>query len=146
MFDGVDDGGAIAAAALKLTGINDRPLYQIAAECWFCNSFGSGTRALVDARPDRFVGVKLVGGTHIDAEGASSGPLAALVCGFPQPQNVAAAQTIAAGWITDAFTGSETGVYGNPGQAIPVGGATAVILGIAATSPADTLASLAAVQ
>ena len=129
MFDGVDSGGAIAAAATKLIGINDRPIYQIAAECALCNAFGSGTTALVGARPDRFVGVKLVGGTHVDAEGASSGLLGWLVCGRPLPRNIAAVQSIAAGWITDAFTGSHTGVYGGPGEQIPVGDATAVVLG-----------------
>ena len=129
MFDGVDSGGAIAAAAAKLTGLNDRPIYQIAAECAPCNAFGSGTTALVGARPDRFVGVKLVAGTHVDAEGASSGLLGRLVCGTPLPRNIAAVQSMAAGWITDAFTGSHTGVYGGPGEQIPVGDATAVVLG-----------------
>ena len=119
MFDGVDSGGAIAAAATKLIGINDRPIYQIAAECALCNAFGSGTTALVGARPDRFVGVKLVGGTHVDAEGDSSGLLGWLVCGRPLPRNIAAVQSIGAGWITDAFTGSHTGVYGGPGEQIP---------------------------
>ncbi len=132
MFDGVDNGGAIASAAGRLTGAYDRPIYQIAGECSSCNAFGSGTVALTDARPDRFVGVRLEGGTHVDAEGSSAGPLAWLACGYPQPRNVEAVPAIAAGWIVDAFTGSDVGVYGEPGQRIPVGGATAVVLGSAA--------------
>jgi hypothetical protein len=38
-------------------------------------------------------------------------------------------QSIGAGWITDAFTGSHTGVYGGPGEQIPVGDPTVVVLG-----------------
>ncbi|MBS1693811.1 MAG: hypothetical protein JST91_16480 [Actinobacteria bacterium] len=130
MFDAVDNGGAIAAASDKLSGANDRPIYQIAGGCSLCNAFGSGTTALVNARPDRFVGVQLMGGTHIDAEGASAGLAAMLVCGIPSPHNVAAVQTIATGWITDVFTGSETGLYGAAGERIGVDGATAVVLGV----------------
>jgi hypothetical protein len=50
------------------------------------------------------------------------------VCGFPLPRNVAAVQTIAEGWIRDAFTGSHTGLYGAPGQLIKVDGATVQVL------------------
>jgi hypothetical protein len=134
MFDGVDNGGAIATAADRLTGQYDRPIYQIAGECSACNAFGSGTAALVDARPDRFVGVELRGGTHVDAEGPSAGLLAYLACGFPLPRNVDAVPAIAAGWINDVFTGSDSGVYGEAGQRIHVGGATAVALGWAPAS------------
>jgi hypothetical protein len=36
---------------------------------------------------------------------------------------------LAADWITNAFTGSSLGIVGgSPGQAIPVGGATAIVL------------------
>ena len=126
MLDGVDNGGAIAAAAERLDGI---PIYQIAAECGSCNAFGSGTNALVAARPDSFVGVLLKGGTHVDAEGASTSFPAALVCGFPIEANVSALQTIAADWITDVFTGSQIGVYGAGGQTVAIGDTTAIILG-----------------
>ena len=126
MLDGVDNGGAIAAAAERLDGI---PIYQIAAECGSCNAFGSGTSALVAARPESFVGVLLKGGSHVDAEGASTSFPAALVCGFPIDANVSALQTIAAGWIIDVFTGSRIGVYGAGGQAVAIGDATAVLLG-----------------
>lgn len=128
LFDAVDSGGQMAAALAKLTGVNDRPVYQIASPCSLCNGFGSGTSALLDARPNRFVGVVVKHGTHIDAEGASTSVLAELVCGFPLPRNVAAVQTIAQGWILDAFTGSHTGLSGAPGQLINVDGATVQVL------------------
>lgn len=128
LFDAVDSGGQMSAALAKLTGVNYRPVYQIASPCSLCNGFGSGTAALHQARPDQFIGVLVKHGTHIDAEGASTSLLAELVCGFPLPRNVAAVQTIADGWILDAFTGSHTGLYGAPGQLINVDGATVKVL------------------
>lgn len=128
LFDAVDSGGQMSAALAKLTGANGRPVYQIASPCSLCNGFGSGTSALHQARPDQFIGVLVKHGTHIDAEGASTSILAELVCGFPLPRNVAAVQTIAEGWIRDAFTGYHTGLYGAPGQLIKVDGATVKVL------------------
>ncbi|WP_374157668.1 hypothetical protein ACEWX3_21730 [Mycobacterium sp. G7A2] len=129
MFDGVDNGGRIAAGSAALTGVNARPVFQIAAECALCNVFGAGTSALVDSRPDGFVGVRLEGGKHTDAEGASSGLIGMLTCGVPDSANVAAVPVIAAGWINDVFTGSQDGLYGAGGERFHVGAATAVVLG-----------------
>ena len=129
MFDGVDNGGRIAAGSAALTGVNARPVFQIAADCALCNVFGAGTSALVDSRPDGFVGVRLEGGKHTDAEGASSGLIGMLTCGVPDSANVAAVPVIAAGWINDVFTGSEDGLYGAGGERFHIGDATAVVLG-----------------
>lgn len=129
MFDGVDNGGRIAAGSAALTGVNARPVFQIAADCALCNVFGAGTSALVDGRPDGFVGVRLEGGKHTDAEGASSGFIGMLTCGVPDSANVAAVPVIAAGWINDVFTGSQDGLYGAGGERFHVGAATAVVLG-----------------
>ncbi len=129
MFDGVDNGGRIAAGSAALTGVNARPVFQIAADCALCNVFGAGTSALVDSRPDGFVGVRLEGGKHTDAEGASSGLIGMLTCGVPDSANVAAVPVIAAGWINDVFTGSEDGLYGAGGEQFHIGDATAVVLG-----------------
>ena len=129
MFDGVDNGGRIAAGSAALTGVNARPVFQIAADCALCNVFGAGTSALVDSRPDGFVGVRLEGGKHTDAEGASSGLIGMLTCGVPDSANVAAVPVIAAGWINDVFTGSQNGLYGAGGERLHVGAATAVVLG-----------------
>lgn len=129
MFDGVDNGGAMTTALNRLTGANFRPVLQIAAPPSLCNALGSGTRALLAARPGRFVGVELENGTHIDAEGPDTDLLAALVCGVPRPVNVHGLRTIAADWITNAFTGSSIGIVGgSPGEQIPVDGATAIVL------------------
>ncbi|MFZ0832854.1 MAG: alpha/beta hydrolase [Mycobacterium sp.] len=147
MFDGVDNGGAIGAGVRKLP--EAVPVYQIASPCGLCNGFGSGTTALEAARPGQFVGVLLEHGTHIDAEGASSGFPAKLVCGFPRSRNVDAVQILAGGWIVDALHPQDPpiGVYGTPGSTIsvptPAGTATAQVLGQA---PAEARPSSAPVQ
>ena len=128
LFDPVDYDGDMQAALAELAGANFRPVLTISSPPCLCNFFGSGTNALVDARPGQFVGVGLAGGTHVDVEGASTDILAELVCGFPLPVNVAAVESLATGWITDAFTGSHTGIYGPPGATINVNGATALVL------------------
>jgi hypothetical protein len=129
LYDAVDFAGAMPAALHRLTGAASRPVLQIASPPSACNAFGSGTNALVTARPGSFVGVQLVGGTHVDAEGPDSDPLAMLACGIPRPANVVALRTIAVDWVRNALTGSARGILGGtPGERIRVGGATAVVL------------------
>jgi hypothetical protein len=127
LFDPVNYDGEMQTALAALT--NNVAVLTISSPPCLCNNFDSGTTALLDARPDQFVGVRLAGGTHIDSEGASTDLPAELVCGFPLPQNVAAVQTLAAGWITDALTGTRTGIYGAPGTVIDIDGARADVLG-----------------
>ncbi len=138
LLDAVDNGGTMQRGLqlLEPTGI---PVYQIAAQPCACNAFGSGTDALVGERGGQFVGVRLVGGSHVDPEGVNSGPLASLVCGSSQPRNTAAVPTLAAGWINDMLadrisatsgiceTGC-TGTYGEAGESLPVGAAVAVVI------------------
>ena len=129
MYDGVDAAGSMARALALLTGRDDRPVLQIAAPPSSCNAAGTGTRALVAARPGRFVGVLLEGGTHVDAEGPDGDPLAQLVCGRPLAVNVEALRSIAADWVGDLLTGSSHGITGGvPGERIAVDGATAIVL------------------
>lgn len=129
LYDAVDFGGAMPAALGRLRGPDFRLALQIASPPSTCNALGSGTSALLSARRGSFVGVELVGGTHIDAEGPDTDALATLACGNPLPANVAAVQSIAANWVRNALTGSARGILGGaPGERIKVGGATAVVL------------------
>lgn len=129
LYDAVDNQGAMNEALGRLTGGVDRPVLQIASPPSACNAFGSGTRALVAARPGRFVGVQLVEGTHVDAEGPDSDPLARALCGYPREVNVDAVRSIASQWVTNALTGSSIGIVGgSPGEAVKVNGATAIVL------------------
>jgi hypothetical protein len=126
LFDAVDRDGDMAEGLRGLDGV---PVYQIAAEPCLCNDYGSGTTVLETQRPGEFVGVRLVGGTHVDAEGVSADLLSSLLCGFSPPGNASAVQTIAAGWITDMFAGTDDGMYPAAGESVALGRATAVGLG-----------------
>ena len=129
LYDGVDYRGQMTTALARLTNKDYRPVLQIAAPPSSCNNMGAGTRALVAARPNIFVGVELLRGSHLDAEGGNSGIAADLVCGRPRPENVEALRQIAGDWVGNALTGSSHGIVGGaPGEQIPVGDATAVVL------------------
>lgn len=129
LLDAVDFAGAMRTALQRLTGPNDRPVWQLASPPSSCNAGGSGTQAVLAARPGRFVGVELLRGTHVDALGADAGLVAWLACGFPRPENIRAARLISCQWVFDALSGAQLGILsGTPGQQISVAGATAVVL------------------
>ena len=141
MLDGVGLDDSMAASLAKVPdGI---PIYQLAAPKYFWNQFGVGTDALLQARPDQFIGVTLVGGSHVDSMRGGN-PLIQfsqqLASGFSKPQNVAAAQIVMVGWINDMFAGNENdGVYLDPSEQFsldtPAGRATLVALPNALTKP-----------
>ena len=141
MLDGVGLDDTMTASLEKVP--DEIPIYQLGAPEYFWNQFGVGTDALLAARPDRFVGVVLVGGSHVDSMRGGN-PLIQfsqeLVAGFSEPQNVAAARILMVGWVKDMFAGSHhNGVYANPTDEIsidtPAGQATAIALPSSLTKP-----------
>jgi pimeloyl-ACP methyl ester carboxylesterase len=138
MLDGVGLDGSMATSLEKVPdGI---PIYQLAAPKYFWNQFGVGTDALIEARPNEFIGVTLVGGSHVDTMRGGN-PLIQfsqqLVSGFSKPQNVAAAQILMVGWVNDMFACTQDpctkhGIYLDPGEEFvldtPAGKATLVDL------------------
>ena len=141
MLDGVGLDDSMASSLDKVPdGI---PIYQLAAPKYFWNQFGVGTAALLQARPNQFIGVTLVGGSHVDSMRGGN-PLIQfsqqLVSGFSKPQNVAAAQILMVGWINDMFAGDQKkGIYLDPGEEFnldtPAGQATLVDLPNSLTKP-----------
>jgi hypothetical protein len=141
MLDGVGLDGSMASSLDKVPdGI---PIYQLAAPKYVWNQFGVGTAALLEARPDEFIGVTLVGGSHVDSMRGGN-PLIQfsqqLVAGFSKPQNVAAAQILMVGWVNDMFAGNqEKGIYLDPGEEFsldtPAGHAMLVALPNSLTKP-----------
>lgn len=111
------------------------PVYTISAEPCPCNGSDSGTKALLQVRRGQFVGVRMVRGEHIDAEGSSGDLIGKLACGFPRSGYPAALQTIAAGYVFDMFAGlgpdspGRTGIYPAQGVTVQVGTAPVVRLG-----------------
>jgi hypothetical protein len=141
MLDGVPFDPA-AADSLKRVPASI-PIYQLAAPTYFWNQDGVGSAALLQARPNQFVGVTLVDGSHVDAMRGGN-PLIQfsqqLVSGFSTPQNVAAAQILMVGWVNDMFDGTkDDGLYAFPSGEItidtPNGVATAIALPNTLTKP-----------
>jgi hypothetical protein len=132
MLDGVPFNDGMAAALRKLTGVNDRPVLQIASPSHFWNMWGSGVSPLVAARPGKFIGVLINGASHVDALEGSNPVIqfgAQLLIGFSKPINPPAFEALSVGWINDMYSGQHTqGVYAAPGQEITVGDATGYAL------------------
>jgi hypothetical protein len=101
----------------------DLPVLLIGSPPSYWNQQGAAADSLVAARPGRFVGVILDGGSHADyVQGGN--PVMQFIenvlVGFPQPRNIEAAQILAAGWITDMFAGTHDGICSAPGGVFPV--------------------------
>ena len=137
MLDGVEPAGSpvVGSALNTLRDGNDVPIYLISSERYAWSRDGDMADKLRLARPDRFTGVGLRGGLHIDyMEGGN--PIVQfgeyVVAGFSAKRNIAAAADITIGWVNDLFDGTTDGVYGAPGEAVEVptasGIATAVVL------------------
>ncbi len=136
LLDGVGLNGQMADDLKKVD--LDIPIYQLAAPKYMWNMFGSGTDALVQARPNAdFYGVTLVGGSHVDTMRGGNFLIQfaqQLVSGFSKPQNVAAAEILMVGWVNDMFdpTGDPEGIYLDSGETLtidtPAGQATLVDL------------------
>lgn len=135
MLDGVGLDGSMAAS-LDLVP-DEIPIYQLAAPAYFWNQNGVGSTALQQARPDRFIGVVLEGGSHVDAMRGGNQLIQfsqELVAGFTEARNVDAAEILMVGWINDMFdpAGEPDGIYGEPGDVITIdtaaGAATAIAL------------------
>jgi hypothetical protein len=96
-----------------LNGLNltSTPVYAISSPPYSANSNASGTVELTTDVHRPFLGVRLVTGCHCDAEGASTDSLCTLLDGTPQAANIAALQTLAVAWATDAADATTTATY-----------------------------------
>jgi hypothetical protein len=144
MFDGVaSDNDDFASALATLNGV---PVYQMAAPPQAWNAFGQTTTKLIAERPDQFVGVELVHGSHIDSV-IGSDPFfdffAQIFVRPSAPGNASAVHTLAAGWINDFYVAAapdapQYGLYGTAGQPIIMGPTAAIVL---PTQPAAAAAA-----
>ncbi|OXR41963.1 hypothetical protein B7C42_05947 [Nocardia cerradoensis] len=98
--------GTNTDTALIDLAATDLPVLTVSGPPALCNNFGSGTGALRTYLHRPFLGVRLITGEHTDAEGASTDTLGELLCGTPQPDNVAALQQLTVRWTGDYFDGS----------------------------------------
>ncbi len=137
LLDSVDMNGTVPHALSILTGANYRPVMDISSERYVWNMFGAVGDELEDARPGQFNGVMLTGGRHIDGLYGGNPPVIQaaeyLIAGVSAPENVAAVQTVATGWINDLFAGTREGYYPAPRETIdiPTANGTATAVGVA---------------
>jgi hypothetical protein len=147
LLDGVPLGDTLPDALDKLAvyeqaGGHYIPVRAIGAPLNYLNSTSTVNDDLTAARPDKFNGVVLDGGVHMDSMRGGN-PLiqfaAYAVAGFPQPQNPPAVDQLSATWLNEWFLDGDTGTDDGlvPGSAIhvdtPQGTATGVVIG--ATPP-----------
>jgi hypothetical protein len=127
-------------AAEKFGDVDDSiPIYNLAAPRYFWNQFGVGTDALLAARPGKFIGVTLVGGSHVDSMRGGN-PLIQfgqeLVAGFVRPANGDAAQMLMIDWANEMFDGIQRDPITDPFTIdTPSGVATAMPLPNSLTKP-----------
>jgi hypothetical protein len=145
-FDGVPLQGTMATALAKLDAYEAAtghyiPIREIGAPTNLLNSTSNIKQALTEARPDRFNGVVLAGGVHMDSMRGGN-PLiqfaAYLAAGFPPAQNPPAVEELAVTWLNDWFNGkTDIGDDLVPGSTIDIptskGAAHGVVIG---TEPA----------
>ena len=115
MYDGVSrgafDGSGDFAAQVAELDSRSIPVYQLAAPAQLWNAYGATTNSLVATNPDRFRGVVLTGGSHVDAivgNSPSDDIVAQRVTTRSLPGNAAAARMLTAGWINDLYAGVAT--------------------------------------
>ena len=153
-LDGVPTGTTMVDALKKLDdydaateGDQFIPIREIGAPSNLFNSVSNIDEALTDARPDRYKGVVLTGGVHMDSMRGGN-PLiqfaAYVVAGFPEPQNPPAVDALAAQWFNEWFAGdTDSGDDLEPGSTIdiltPQGTAHGVVIG---TPPAAQVVRL----
>ena len=147
-LDGVPPGDSLPNALVKLAEYEQHedgryvPVREIGAGGGLLAGI-SQRDAAFEARPDRYNGVVLVDGVHMDAMQGGNPIiqfLAYLFAGFPQQQNQAAVQQLAVTWLDEWFAG-ETGVGDElePGETItietPLGPAYGVVVGASTGEP-----------
>jgi hypothetical protein len=145
LLDGVPNGDTLPTALGKLdeyAASKDGhyiPVREVGAPRNLFNSTSTVNDDLAAARPNRFNGVVLDGGVHMDSMQGGN-PLiqfvAYLVAGFPQPQNPPAVDTLSATWLTQWFAGyTDVGDGLVPGSRIEIptarGTARGVVIGTA---------------
>lgn len=136
LLDGGDINFLNFAASITNLQAAGIPLYTVTAPPQLFNGFGIPTNYLVSMYPGQFVGVEIVGGSHVDPMLGAKPVIdfvAQLITGFSPPGATAAIYSLATGWINDFYAGGGPtnpiyGVYGSAGQHISLGQATGIVL------------------
>ena len=153
LLDGVPIGDTLPVALAALDdyaakpGGHYIPVREIGAPFNLFNSISTVNDDLTAARPDRFNGVVLDGGVHMDSMRGGN-PLIQLaayaVAGFPQPQNPGAVDQLSTTWLNEWFINGDTGGDDGlePGSSFDVPGSSAHGVVIGASRPKVLAAAL----
>jgi hypothetical protein len=101
LFDPADRDDHMVRAAVQLRE-NGTPVLAILGEGGQCN-FQSNATPILRSLGREFVGIRLKGGTHCDAEGGSTDFGCKLMCGSPKKANISALQEFGAAWLGFLF-------------------------------------------
>ncbi|GAS99468.1 putative uncharacterized protein [Mycolicibacterium canariasense] len=113
LLDAVPTGNTLKDALAELDAYEARggqyiPVREIGAPPNAFNFISTVNQTLSAARPDRFNGVVLAGGVHMDSMQGGNSLIqfaAQLLAGVPQAQNPPAVTDLAVAWLTDWFAG-----------------------------------------
>ncbi|MHA3018874.1 alpha/beta hydrolase [Mycobacterium sp. BMJ-28] len=153
LLDGVPTGSTLSDALGKLdtyqaNGGQYVPIREIGAPPNLFNFISTVNQDLSTARPDRFNGVILSGGVHMDSMQGGNSLIqfaAYLVAGIPQAQNPPAVQDLTVAWLTAWFAGTDEGDVPAPGTIIdidtPKGTAHGTVIGTAPVKASATVAA-----
>lgn len=97
LLDPTDKDGHMVRASAHLKEYGT-PVLAILGEANKCNVQSNAT-PILNSLQREFVGFRLKGGTHCDAEGASTDFVCKLMCGSSKKENVAALQEFGAAWL-----------------------------------------------
>jgi hypothetical protein len=144
LLDGVPLGNTLVHTLALLDAYEVKtgkyiPIREIGAPPNLFNAPSNVNAALSAARPDRFNGVVLTGGVHMDSMRGGN-PLiqfvAYLVAGFPQPQNPPAVEQLAISWLGDWFNKvTDAGDDLIPGTILPIPTSQGVAQGVVIGNP-----------
>lgn len=104
-------GGHFFVAARDL-GEAGLPIRVIGSQPSMSNIAGLGVATLQETTEQRFLGVRLVTGVHIDAEGEATDLIGmASEMAIPRPRNARVINALATAWSADMVGGTETASY-----------------------------------
>lgn len=115
LLDAVEQNDEISKQLGKLGGVG---VMAILAQPGVCNMLSNVTRVLDRVRRgNNFVGLRLKGGTHCDAEGGTTDALCTMTCGKPQRENISVVRDFTTHWIVGFITGQRDESYFPGGEA-----------------------------
>ncbi|WP_194818162.1 alpha/beta hydrolase [Nocardia sp. XZ_19_385] len=110
---------SVTEDALRALATTDLPMLTIATPPSLCNNGADATESMQRHLPRRFLGVRVLTGSHVDALGTdlgAIGEIAGIMCGTIRLGNSTATRDLTVAWTLDLLDGTRTDDY-HPGGA-----------------------------